>query len=80
VQIASSHTQLDKSSSVFRGLHDVDMYLSGDLYKYTVGKFRQTEEAHNRKRELRAQGFNGAFVAAFKNGSRVPMSSVNTEN
>ena len=80
VQIVSSPTQLDKSSSVFRGLHDVDMYLSGDLYKYTVGKFRQTEEAHNRKRELREQGFNGAFVAAFKNGSRVPMSSVSTEN
>lgn len=80
VQIASSPTQLEKSASVFRGLHDVDMYLSGDLYKYTVGKFRRTEEAHNKKRELREQGFNGAFVAAFKNGSRVPMSSVSTEN
>jgi hypothetical protein len=56
------------------------MYLSGDLYKYTVGKFRRTEEAHNKKRELREQGFNGAFVAAFKNGSRVPMSSVSPEN
>ncbi len=79
VQVVSSPTQLDKSSSVFRGLQDVDMYLSGGLYKYTVGKFRQAEEAHNRKRELRDQGFNGAFVAAFTNGSRVPMSSVTTE-
>jgi N-acetylmuramoyl-L-alanine amidase len=79
VQITSSPTQLDKSSSIFRGLQDVDMYLSGGLYKYTVGNFRQAEEAHTRKRELREQGFDGAFVAAFKDGSRVPMSSLNTE-
>ena len=76
VQIASSPTELDKSDPVFRGLQNVDMYLSGGQYKYTTGLFGVAEDAHEKKRELRDQGFSGAFVAAFKDGKRVPMSSI----
>jgi N-acetylmuramoyl-L-alanine amidase len=76
VQIASSPTELDKSDPVFRGLQNVDMYLSGGQYKYTTGLFGVAEDAHVKKRELRGQGFSGAFVAAFKDGKRVPMSSI----
>ena len=76
IQIASSSTELDKSDPVFRGLQNVDMYLSGGQYKYTTGLFGVAEDAHEKKRELRDQGFSGAFVAAFKDGKRVPMSSI----
>jgi N-acetylmuramoyl-L-alanine amidase len=76
VQIVTSPTELDKSDSVFRGLQDVDMYLSGGQYKYTTGLFGKAEDAHTRKRELREQGFSGAFVAAFVDGKRIPMSSI----
>ena len=76
IQIASSSTELDKSDPVFRGLQNVDMYLSGGQYKYTTGLFGVAEDAHVKKRELRDQGFSGAFVAAFKDGKRVPMSSI----
>ena len=76
VQIASSPTELDKSDPVFRGLQNVDMYLSGGQYKYTTGLFGIAEDAHVKKRELRERGFSGAFVAAFKDGKRVPMSSI----
>ena len=76
VQIASSSTELDKSDPVFRGLQNVDMYLSGGQYKYTTGLFGIAEDAHVKKRELRERGFSGAFVAAFKDGKRVPMSSI----
>jgi N-acetylmuramoyl-L-alanine amidase len=76
VQIASSPTELDKSDPFFRGLQNVDMYLSGGQYKYTTGLFGVAEDAHVKKRELRDQGFSGAFVAAFKDGKRVPMSSI----
>ena len=76
VQIASSPTELDKSDPFFRGLQNVDMYLSGGQYKYTTGLFGVAEDAHEKKRELRDQGFSGAFVAAFKDGKRVPMSSI----
>ena len=52
------------------------MYLSGGQYKYTIGKFSVAEDAHMKKKELREQGFSGAFVAAFKDGKRVPMSRI----
>jgi N-acetylmuramoyl-L-alanine amidase len=76
VQVATSPTELDKSDPVFRGLQNVDMYLSGGQYKYTTGLFGIAEDAHVKKRELRERGFSGAFVAAFKDGKRVPMSSI----
>lgn len=76
VQIASSPTELDKSDPVFRGLQNIDMYLSGGQYKYTTGMFGVAEDAHMKKRELRDQGFSGAFVAAFRDGQRVPMSRI----
>lgn len=76
VQIATSPTELDKTDLVFGGLQNVDMYLSGGQYKYTTGLFGTAEDAHARKRELREQGFSGAFVAAFKDGKRIPMSSI----
>ena len=76
VQIASSPTELDKSDPVFRGLQNIDMYLSGGQYKYTTGMFGIAEDAHMKKRELRDLGFSGAFVAAFRNGQRVPMSRI----
>jgi hypothetical protein len=52
------------------------MYLSGGQYKYTTGLFGKAEDAHARKRELREQGFSGAFVAAFVDGKRILMSSI----
>lgn len=76
VQIASSPTELDKSDPVFRGLQNIDMYLSGGQYKYTTGMFGVAEDAHMKKRELRDLGFSGAFVAAFRDGQRVPMSRI----
>ena len=80
IQIATSPTELEKTDPIFRGLQNVDMYLSSGQFKYTTGLFGIAEEAHARKNELRKQGFKGAFVAAFIDGKRVPMSSVSSEN
>jgi len=38
--------------------------------------FVDSEDAHIKKRDLRDQGFSGAFVAAFKDGKRVPMARI----
>jgi N-acetylmuramoyl-L-alanine amidase len=76
VQIASSPVELEKSASIFQGEQEVDMYISNGQFKYTIGNFKTAEEAHEKKRALRADGFNGAFVAAFKDGERIPMSEV----
>jgi hypothetical protein len=52
------------------------VYISNGQYKYTIGDFKTSEEAHEKKRALRASGFKGAFVAAFRNDKRIPMSEV----
>jgi len=76
VQIASSPTELLKTDPVFQGIEDIDVYLSNGQYKYVMGQFSTAEAAHKSKRYLRSKGFKGAFVIAFKDGARIPMSDV----
>ena len=76
IQIASSPIKLEKTDPIFQGHQGVDMYISNGQYKYTIGNFKTADEAHNEKRSLRTKGFKGAFVAAFKNEERIPMSEV----
>ena len=76
VQIASSHIELDNSNPIFQGQQGVEVYISNGQFKYTIGNFKTAEEAHEKKRSLRESGFNGAFVAAFRDGKRIPMSEI----
>ena len=76
VQVASSPVELENSDPIFRGHQSVDVYISNGQYKYTIGNYKTAEAAHEYKRALRASGFTGAFVAAFKDGKRIPMSEV----
>ena len=43
---------------------------------YTIGNFNVYKDATTLKNQLIMEGVNGAFLAAFKNGERVPVSSV----
>ena len=76
VQITSSPVKLEKTDPIFQGHQSVDLYISNGQYKYTIGNFKTADEAHNEKQSLRTKGFKGAFVVAFKNGKRIPMSEV----
>jgi len=73
VQIATSTKPLDKKSPEFKGLKNVDEYISSGLYKYTVGKEATLQDAKSLQTELRAKGFNGAFIVAFKEGRRIDL-------
>ena len=73
VQILSSSNRLPKNSPKFKGLKNVSEYKDGNLYKYTVGEVKDLKSAVTLQSELREKGFNGAFVAAFRNGERIPI-------
>jgi len=73
VQIISSSTRLAKNSSQFKRLESVWEYKDSDLYKYTVGNQKDLKSASTLQSELRRKGFSGAFVVAFKNGKRIPI-------
>jgi N-acetylmuramoyl-L-alanine amidase len=71
VQIETSETKIAPNSEKLRGL-DVYEYQQDGLFKYTLGNFVNDFEAANQfKNELRAKGFEHAFVVAFENGQRV---------
>lgn len=46
-------------------------YMSGNLIKYTSGKFKTMEEAIKHLNELKENGYKDAFIAAFKGTERI---------
>lgn len=70
VQIETSTTKIELSDERFKGM-TVFMYEDKGLYKYTVGAFRNVDEANSLKKEMRLQGFEHAFVVSMKGKTRV---------
>jgi len=73
VQIISSSTRLATNSPQFMGLKNVWEYKDSGLYKYTIGNQKDLKSASALQSEFRRKGFSGAFVVAFKNGKRIPI-------
>ena len=73
VQIISSSTRLATNSPQFKELKNVWEYKDSGLYKYTVGNQIDLRSASALQSVFRRKGFNGAFVVAFKNGTRIPV-------
>lgn len=58
----------------------IDKYMDAKKYEiYTIGNFTSYKDATLLKNQLILEGTKGAFLAAFKNGVRVPVTSVVTE-
>lgn len=73
VQIETSTTKIATSSPKFKG-HKIYEYQQDGLYKYTVGQYvNDYKSANNYKNELRAEGFQHAFVVGFLNGERISL-------
>lgn len=73
IQLISSPKSLAGNSSKFNGI-TVEEYVDEGTYKYTTGNLNNLEEATNLQREMRKKGFADAFVVAFLNGERIPVS------
>lgn len=73
VQILTSSKPLNKKSSEFKGLDQVDEYISANVYKYMAGSTRSFSEAKEMQKKLREMGFRDAFIVAFENGSRIDL-------
>jgi len=58
----------------------IDKYTDPKKYEiYTIGNFTSYKDASLLKNQLIMEGVKGAFLAAFKNGERIPVSSVAKE-
>lgn len=71
VQIETSEKKIALNAIRFKGLN-VEEYTQDNLYKYTVGAFKNDFKSANAyKNEMREKGFSNAFVVAFQNGVRI---------
>lgn len=71
VQIMTSIDDISLDDELFDGLKDVWKYFHEGSYKYTVGKTTEYEKAIALKGRLLESGHKGAFIVAFKNGTRI---------
>ena len=74
VQIATSSVKKDLTPENFNGVEGVDLYEAGGLYRYTVGEERSVTNANRLQLQLKEKGFKDAFIVAFKDGKRIPLS------
>lgn len=62
------------SKGVFRGVDDlIEVQTEKGLYKYFSGAFDTFEKAAKHKLEMVVEGYEGAFIVAFKDGERISL-------
>ena len=70
VQFMTSSGKIRHGDGRFKGLTSVDSYQEGGLYKYTVGSSENYNQIYRLRKEI-LDKFPGAFIIAFKNGSKM---------
>jgi len=73
VQIVTASKPVSLQSSNFKGLKNVQEYMSNGMYKYTVGNEETLEEAQEVQKAVREKGYGGAFLVAFKGDQRISL-------
>lgn len=73
VQIVTASKPVALRSSNFKGLKNVQEYISNGMYKYTVGNEETLEEAQEIQKSVREKGYGGAFLVAFKGDQRISL-------
>jgi N-acetylmuramoyl-L-alanine amidase len=69
IQIAaSSKPAIDAK---YNSIDDLEVIKEDEMYKFVVGQFTSPEAARPRLSALKANGFDGAFIVAYKDGRRV---------
>ena len=74
VQIATSSEKKELKPVNFNGVEDVTLYQAGGLYRYTVGHEKSVGDANVLQLKMKSKGFTDAFIVAFKDGKRIPLS------
>jgi len=75
IQIAASGKSIPLDKEHFKGVENVAEYPNRGMFKYTVGKEATFEQANKVMLPvLKARGFAEAFIVAFVDGKRIPVS------
>ncbi len=69
IQIAASSKPTVEAK--YNSLEDLEVVKEADMYKFLVGNFSSYEAARPRLVALKANGFEGAFIVAYRGGQRI---------
>lgn len=73
VQVLTSKKLLPENDLTFKGIENIAAQLINDTYHYRLGATRSPVRAAKLQEELRAAGFEDAFVVHFFNGKQIPV-------
>lgn len=73
VQVMATPKPVEMVPQNFGGHTDVVEYISGGLYKYSIGRCATFTEVMELQKKLRSEGYDSAFVIAFLNGERIDL-------
>ncbi len=77
VQLAASPTPLNTGSGKWKDLRfPVETLREEGMYRYQARHFVTLEDARGAQNYFRKKGFSDAFVVAYRNGKKVPLSEV----
>ncbi len=80
IQVGAFNTEL--SDEVFVGVNNVISFTGKDgLVRYMAGSFVEYKDAIDYQSQMRARGFEDAFIVTYKNGERISLNvAIKTEN
>tara|TARA_B100000768_G_scaffold48367_1_gene47167 strand:+ start:1549 stop:2796 length:1248 start_codon:yes stop_codon:yes gene_type:complete len=73
IQLSTSRQPVEIKPENFKGLTEVDEYISNGLYKYTTGISYNYKTARVLQAEIRDLGYEGAFIIAFNGNKRLDL-------
>ena len=73
VQLAASPNKIETSNKKWSKIPYIEVRKEKSLYKYLTGNHFNYEQALETRNSLLSQGFNGAFVVAYKKGERISL-------
>jgi N-acetylmuramoyl-L-alanine amidase len=73
IQLAASPNELETSNKKWSKIQYVEVRKEKSLYKYLTGNHEQYEAALVDRNKILQQGFNGAFIVAYKDGKRISL-------
>lgn len=73
IQFATSPTEKSTDSPEYKNLQNVKVYFHNGLYKYTIGNEKTFDQANALLKKIKIKGYKDAFIVAFLNEERVPI-------
>ena len=75
VQVAASSKSISLSKSNFKGLNKISKEKSGQLYRYYFGDVPYLQGGTKVEAKAIKQGYEYAFIVAFKSGNKIDIKS-----